>query len=98
MCIRDSDETLEHVRVTVEFEERVAVFLFGGYGFIPAVLVEFGDCLDVYKRQGQYDCFTSFPEFEGPIETVYCHCHNLCCLMLVMGCLNHVCREVQRCV
>ena len=39
------DETLEHVRVAVKFEERVAVFLFGGYGFIPAVLVEFGDCL-----------------------------------------------------
>ena len=39
------DETLEHVRVAVEFEERVAVFLFGGYGFVPAALVEFGDCL-----------------------------------------------------
>ena len=31
-------------------------------------------------RVGQYDCFTSFPEFEGPIETVYCHWLSESCL------------------
>ena len=89
-CIQVPDkEILEHVRVTVDFEEGVAVLLVCRHCFVPAVLVELADRLEEQlhlvedKDDVTHLLVLGDLRFEGFVPHVFL-CHNFEFLALII--------------